>query len=442
MCKKNGPFFTKWGEKMVTSQSKKEPSYVRGLNSFVGKNISSMSSAEKLVFMTYIHQYKDARGLDQLSSDPQISAEIKEQINIAIKEFRLDEKQDAATAFVSEQRIKMEQLRLEAQQLLSSSRAFWSNTDRVVDLLKRGIIKWDSKVIGEDGKERTVVGETYEQTKRLEEKFDKLNKSKAICRKKMLMSAVYLASLPAAEREKILKDIQKQDPSYAKTLEDNIGYCQQTPSAFPQLDPKFKTDDVYKTAKEWVNLNNQTEELYREFNNIEKVHKQTRKDYNKMDFKSKKQSDYVEDFLNDMKKNGYTDFISQTDEVKRKVKFRRLKEDPIYYVLDTSKMSAADRQRWFNNLLNENPSEYRRLYSITKLAYLTKPTVSIQDKLKSIKELDKGDPKIKAMVLAGLREANPNLARQLGVAQNTLQQAGTYVQEEPLAAYQPQSRNR
>ena len=434
---------------MVASQSKKEPSYVRGLNSFVGKNISSMSSAEKLVFMTYIQQYKEARGLDNLASDPQISVGIKEQINLAIKEFRLDEKQDAAAAFVSEEKVKLEQMRLEAQQLLSSSRSFWSNTDRVVDLLKRGIIKWDSKVIGEDGKERTIVGETCEQTKRFEEKFDKLNKDKAVCRKKMLMSAVYLTSLPAAEREKILKDIQKKDPKYAKTLEDNIKlyqynikYYQQSPDAFPRLDPKFKTDDVYKTANEWSNLNNQTEELYRQINNIEKVHKQTRKDYNKMDSKSKKQSDYVEDFLNDMKKNGYTDFISQTDEVERKAKFRSLKEDPIGRILDTNEMSASDRQRWFDQLFKENPTEYRRLYSVTKLVYLTNPKVSIQDKLKSIKELDKGDPKIKAMVLAGLREANPNLARQLGVAQNTLRQAGTYVQEEPLSAYQPQSRNR
>lgn len=74
-------------------QTEKEPSFIRGLNAFAGKDVTAMSSAERLVFMTYIQQYKEARGLDNLAHDPQISPALKEKIEYAVKKYREDEKQ-------------------------------------------------------------------------------------------------------------------------------------------------------------------------------------------------------------------------------------------------------------------------------------------------------------------------------------------------------------
>ncbi len=74
-------------------QTEKEPSFIRGLNAFAGKDIATLSSAERLVFMTYIQQYKEARGLDNLAHDPQISPALKEKIEYAVKKYREDEKQ-------------------------------------------------------------------------------------------------------------------------------------------------------------------------------------------------------------------------------------------------------------------------------------------------------------------------------------------------------------
>lgn len=86
------------GGKMVQNkqQTEKEPSFIRGLNAFAGKDIATLSSAERLVFMTYIQQYKEARGLDNLSNDPQISPALKEKIEYAVKKYRDDEKQHVA----------------------------------------------------------------------------------------------------------------------------------------------------------------------------------------------------------------------------------------------------------------------------------------------------------------------------------------------------------
>lgn len=74
-------------------QTEKEPSFIRGLNAFAGKDVTAMSSAERLVFMTYIQQYKEARGLDNLAHDPQISPALREKIEYAVKKYREDEKQ-------------------------------------------------------------------------------------------------------------------------------------------------------------------------------------------------------------------------------------------------------------------------------------------------------------------------------------------------------------